>query len=163
MLQAFERLSHTHDEIQDTITLDQDTRKKARIKTTTDKGQALGIFMERGHPLLIGEVLKTECGQLIEVKGQAEEVSTAIASDWMSFSRVCYHLGNRHTSLQIGEKWVRFKPDYVLEELAENYGLTIDKTPAIFEPENGAYGKTSHGHAHSHSHEQDKSHSHTHD
>lgn len=149
MLQAFDRLSHSHDPIDDSVTLDHDTRKKARIKITTDQGQALGIFMQRGHPLLVGEVLKTECGLLIEVKGKAEQVSTAIATNWMDFSRICYHLGNRHTSLQIGQLWVRFKPDHVLEELAENYGLSINNTPAIFEPENGAYG----GHSHSHKHD----------
>lgn len=148
MLQAFERLNHTHQPINDSITLDLDTRKKARIKGKTDAGAEIGIFVERGHPLLIGEILKTECGQLIEVKGQEEEVSTAIGTDWLTFSKVCYHLGNRHTSLQIGELWVRFKPDHVLEALAEKYGLTIDKTHAIFEPENGAYGGQSHSHAH---------------
>ena len=154
MLQAFERLSHSHETshntIHDSVTLDQDTRKKARIKISTDQGQTLGIFMQRGHPLLVGEVLKTECGLLIEVKGEAEEVSTAIATNWMDFSRICYHLGNRHTSLQIGELWVRFKPDHVLEELAENYGLSIDRTAAVFGPENGAYGSQKHGHSHSH-------------
>jgi urease accessory protein len=153
MLQAYERLEHTHSEITDSITLDQDTRKKARIKGKTDSGLAIGIFMERGHPLLVGEVLKTECGLFIEIKGQAEPVSTAVATDWLTFCKVCYHLGNRHTSLQIGELWVRFKPDYVLEELAEKYGLTIDHTPTIFEPENGAYSKGVHGnHGHSHAH-----------
>jgi urease accessory protein len=153
MLQAFERLSHSHNTIHDSVTLDQDTRKKARIKISTDQGQTLGIFMQRGHPLLVGEVLKTECGLLIEVKGKAEEVSTAIATNWMDFSRICYHLGNRHTSLQIGELWVRFKPDHVLEELAENYGLSIDRTAAVFEPENGAYGSQKYAHSHSHSHD----------
>ncbi|WP_354624114.1 urease accessory protein UreE [Psychromonas sp. MME2] len=155
MLQVYERLDHTHDSINDSITLDHDTRKKARIKGQTDNGIMVGIFVERGHPLLVGEILKTECGLLIEVKGKEEAVSTAIANDWMSFSKICYHLGNRHTSLQIGELWVRFKPDHVLEELAENYGLTIDRTPAVFEPENGAYGARSghsHGLGHGHSH-----------
>ena len=152
MLQVFERLDHTHEKIGDTITLDQDTRKKSRIKGVTDKGADIGIFVERGHPLLVGEILKTECGLLIEVQGQEEDVSTARGTDWLNFSKVCYHLGNRHTSLQVGELWVRFKPDHVLEELAENYGLSIDKTPAIFEPENGAYGARSGGHGHSHDH-----------
>ncbi|WP_158971458.1 urease accessory protein UreE [Paraglaciecola sp. L3A3] len=154
MLQAYERLQHTHDPIDDSITLDHDTRKKARIKIKTDKGLDLGIFMERGHPLLVGEVLKTECGKLIEIKGQAEPVSTAIGTDWLTFSKVCYHLGNRHTVLQVGELWVRFKPDHVLEQLAEKYGLSVNHTPAIFEPENGAYGSGGHSHAH----EQDHSH-----
>jgi urease accessory protein len=159
MLQAFERLSQSHEtshnSIHDSVTLDQDTRKKARIKISTDQGQTLGIFMQRGHPLLVGEVLKTECGLLIEVKGKAEEVSTAIATNWMDFSRICYNLGNRPTSLQSGELWVRFKPDHVLEELAENYGLSIDRTASVFEPENGAYGSQKHGHGHIHSHSHD--------
>ena len=163
MLQAFERLDHTHDPITDTITFDHDTRKKARIKAKTDSGLAIGIFMERGHPLLIGEILKTECGKLIEIKGQAEPVSTAIATDWLTFAKICYHLGNRHTSLQVGELWVRFKPDHVLEELAEKYGLTINKTPAIFEPENGAYrGGHSHSHEHTNTHGHEHKHEHEH-
>ncbi|MFT5559385.1 MAG: urease accessory protein [Psychromonas sp.] len=150
MLQVFERLDHSHDEIGDSITLDQETRKKSRIKSVTDKGSDIGIFVKRGHPLLVGEILKTECGLLIAVKGKAEDVSTAVASDWLNFSKVCYHLGNRHTALQIGELWVRFKPDHVLEQLAENYGLAVNNIPAIFEPENGAYGVRSHGHSHAH-------------
>ncbi len=153
MLLAYTRLSHIHGNIDDSITLDHDTRKKARIKSPTDTGIDIGVFLERGHPLLVGEILKTECGKFIVVKGKAEDVATAIADDWLSFSKICYHLGNRHTSLQIGERWVRFKPDHVLEELAENYGLSINKTPAVFEPESGAYGKSGHNHGHSHSHE----------
>lgn len=148
MLKAFERFSHTHDPIHDSIVLDHDTRKKARIKTKTELGQDIGIFVERGHPLLVGEVLKTECGKIIAVKGEAEDVSTAIATDWLNFCKICYHLGNRHTSLQIGELWVRFKPDHVLEELAENFGLSIVRTPAVFEPENGAYGSKGYSHSH---------------
>jgi urease accessory protein len=141
-------MKHTHEPIKDSITLDQDSRKKSRIKSVTDGGAEIAIFMQRGHPLLVGEILKTECGLLIAVKGQAEAVSTAVATDWLNFSKICYHLGNRHTTLQIGELWVRFKPDHVLEALAENYGLTIDRSPAIFEPENGAYGAASHSHDH---------------
>ncbi|MFT6901100.1 MAG: urease accessory protein [Colwellia sp.] len=158
MIKVYERLSHCHEPITDSITLDQDTRKKARIKSTTDEGFEIGIFVERGHPLLVGEILKSECGQYIEVKGLAEPVATAISTDWLSFAKVCYHLGNRHTSMQIGKLWLRFKSDHVLEELAENYGLTVDKTPAIFEPESGAYSSKSSAHKHDSSHD----HSHEH-
>jgi urease accessory protein len=155
MIKGYERLSHCHEPITDSISLDHDTRKKARIKSKTEQGLGVGIFVERGHPLLVGDILKSECGQYIEVKGQAEDVSTATATDWLSFAKICYHLGNRHTSMQIGVLWLRFKPDHVLEELAENYGLTIDKTPAIFEPESGAYGSKSSANKHEHSHSHD--------
>ena len=96
MLKAYERFDHIHSEISDSITLDHDTRKKARIKAKTDGGADIGIFMARGQPLLVGEIIKTECGQFMRVKGQAEPVTTAIANDWLTFSKVCYHLGNRH-------------------------------------------------------------------
>ena len=42
MLLAYERFDHTHSEIADSITLDQDTRKKARIKGKTDGGLDIG-------------------------------------------------------------------------------------------------------------------------
>lgn len=155
MLHVYERIQSTSDELSandsGSVTLDYDTRQKARIKTKTDAGQDVGIFVERGHPLKVGELLKTECGQLLRVKGALEEVMTASTQDWLVFSKVCYHLGNRHTKVQIGERWLRIKPDHVLQELVENYGLTVDDSPAVFEPESGAYG-SSHGHAHSHEH-----------
>lgn len=149
MLQAYQRLSHIHEAANDSITLDHGTRQKARIKGQTDAGQNIGIFVERGHPLKVGEFLKTECGQLIEVKGAAEPVITASCDDWLTFSKVCYHLGNRHTVLQVGERWLRFKPDHVLSELCQMYGLNISDKEAVFEPESGAYGGHK-GHSHAH-------------
>ena len=151
MLQVFERLAHSHQRRDDSITMDFDTRQKARIKAVTDKGQAIAIFVDRGQPLKIGELLKSECGKLIEVLGLPEPVITAVADDWLTFSKLCYHLGNRHTRLQVGELWLRFQPDHVLEELVLRFGLTSQHQPEVFEPESGAYG-AAHGHSHSHGH-----------
>jgi urease accessory protein len=147
MLQVHQRLDHTHDSLDDSITLDYDTRQKARIKALTDQGLSIGIFVERGHPLRIGEVLKSDCGKLIEVKGALEPVVTASSEQWFNFARICYHLGNRHTKIQIGQKWLRFKPDHVLQALVEQFDLSIDNSDAIFEPESGAY-TGHHGHSH---------------
>ncbi|MDP5041231.1 MAG: urease accessory protein UreE [Paraglaciecola sp.] len=158
MLQISTRLSHVHHIPTDSVTLDYDTRQKARIKVLTDNGNEAGIFIERGKPLLINEVLKSECGQHIQVKGALEPVMTASCSDWLTFAKVCYHLGNRHTKLQVGERWLRFKPDHVLAELVLQYGCTVSEAPAIFEPENGAYKGIS-GHAH---HTDDKHHENDH-
>ncbi|WP_438863220.1 urease accessory protein UreE [Neptunicella sp.] len=152
MLQVYQRLDHAHQPINDSITLDYDTRQKARIKSTTDQGEAIAIFIERGHPLKVGEILKTECGKLVQVKGALEAVVTATTDDWQVFSKMCYHLGNRHTKIQIGDRWLRFKPDHVLEELVTNYALDTDHQPALFEPESGAYG-AQHGAGHHHEHE----------
>jgi urease accessory protein len=148
MLQVYQRLAHCHQALSGSVTLDYDTRQKARIKTTTTQGLQIGIFVDRGNPLRVGEILHTECGLFLDIKGADEPVITASTQDWLAFSKVCYHLGNRHTKIQIGERWLRFKTDHVLQELAQNYGLRIDNTPAVFEPESGAYGKGAHSHSH---------------
>ena len=148
MLTITQRLGHFHGRADDTGTLDFDTRQKARIKITTDNGCPAGIFIERGKPLLVGECLKSDCGKVIQVTGALEPVVTASTDDWHMFAKVCYHLGNRHTRLQVGERWLRFKPDHVLAELVSMYQLTTDDTPAVFEPENGAYQHGGHAHHH---------------
>ena len=67
-------------------------------------------------------------------------------------ARLCYHLGNRHVSLAIGEDkqggWIRFPPDHVLEELAEHLGATLVHHNAKFDPEPGAYSPAGHSHEH---------------
>ena len=148
MLTITQRLGHFHGRADDTVTLDFDTRQKARIKITTDNGCPAGIFIERDKPLLVGECLKSDCGKVIQVTGALEPVVTASTDDWHMFAKVCYHLGNRHTRLQVGERWLRFKPDHVLAELVSMYQLTTDDTPAVFEPENGAYQHGGHAHHH---------------
>ena len=163
MLTFQERLNHYHGDIDDTVTLDFDTRQKARIKTVTDGGSDIGIFIERGKPLLVDECLKSTCGKVIQVKGAKEPVTTASTDDWLTFSKVCYHLGNRHTRLQVGERWLRFQPDHVLSELATLYGLTLDNSPAVFDPESGAYQVGGHSHGHSHDHDHSHGHGHSHD
>lgn len=150
MLTINDRLGHYHGAVHDTITLDFDTRQKARIKGITDGGLDAGIFMARGKPLLVGECIKSTCGKVIQICGALELVTTATTEDWLTFSKVCYHLGNRHTRLQVGERWLRFKPDHVLTELVTLYHLSVDHSPAVFEPESGAYQGGAHSHHHHH-------------
>ena len=96
-------------------------------------------MLRDGDILRAGEVLAV-------VRNAAEPVVTGIAPNWETLARACYHLGNRHAALQLGHKWLRFMPDHVLEELAENLGLRLRYESQPFVPEGGAYG----GHGHSH-------------
>ena len=88
MLTITQRLGHFHGRADDTVTLDFDTRQKARIKITTDNGCPAGIFIERGKPLLVGECLKSDCGKVIQVTGALEPVITASTDDWHMFAKV---------------------------------------------------------------------------
>ena len=134
-------------EISGILTLPWEIRQKGRFRTFTDAGEETGVFLPRGGVLREGELLQTECGKVLQVRARPERLTEARASDWLTFSRVCYHLGNRHVPLQIGELWVRFQPDHVLQEMVELLGLQTGSVEAGFNPEEGAY---SGGHHHHH-------------
>jgi urease accessory protein len=165
MLKLTQRLEGKDHPVDDQLSLPYDQRKRGRFKALTDSGAPVGVFIDRGQVLNDGDLLCSDSGQCIRVIAQPEPVVTATSDDWLQFAKVCYHLGNRHVPLQVGERWLRFQPDHVLQELAELYGLSTRLEQAPFSPENGAYGAHgghSHGHSHGHDHSHDHDHSHHH-
>lgn len=147
MLEIYQRLgTHCHQNIHTQIELNHEQRSKGRLKLLGKNGEEVRIFLERGKTLEVGEYLKSECGKYIQVAGKIEAVAQAECQDWHTFSKACYHLGNRHVKMQIGERWLRITPDHVLEEMLQNLGLTLSHKEAIFVPESGAYKDAHHGH-----------------
>ena len=156
-LEVFERLgTHYHATVDARVVLSHEQRDKGRLKVTSSDGAEVRIFLERGSPLQVGEFLRTRCGKHVLIEGAYENVVTATCKDWFTFSRACYHLGNRHVKVQLGlepgkgliepvRKWLRILPDHVLEEMLELLGLELSHEIDIFNPESGAY---SHGHHH---------------
>ncbi|MES2604415.1 MAG: urease accessory protein UreE [Pseudomonadota bacterium] len=140
MLEVFERLGLYQEVSVDAwIVLSHGQRDKGRLKAQTSSGDEVHIFLDRGNPLMVGEVLRTRCGKHLGVEGAPEAVTIARCDDWETFSRACYHLGNRHVKVQIGELWLRLLPDHVLENMLKLQGLTIQREIAVFQPEPGAY------------------------
>ncbi len=144
-VEVYERCSYTST-ADDSVVLNHELREKGRFKTTTEKGVEIRFFLERGKTLTIGEHLKTRCGKIIVVAGANESVIRAQCADWQTFSQACYHLGNRHVKIEIGDRWLRIKPDYVLEDLLSRLGLSTIEESAIFTPESGAYSGGHHHH-----------------
>lgn len=162
MIEVFEKApGGFKGEIYDTISLDHQQREKGRLKIHSVKGEEVRLFLERGHMLQKGDVLQSSCKRFFKVALAPEALIVASTSSWKDFSRACYHLGNRHTRVQIGECWLRFLEDSVLISLMAHLGLTTEHHHLPFEPESGAYG---HGHAgkaqHRHSHENSHDHHH---
>ncbi len=160
-LDVYERLGVAPDMIADqSVVLTHEQRDRGRLRLQSEKGVEVRVFLERGKPLLLGEKLRSQCGKIIEVKGAEEEVTYAHCHDWFTFSRACYHLGNRHVKMQIGELWLQMTPDHVLEEMLQLLGLTVERRQAVLVPESGAYSQgLGLGHTHSHSHNHDHAHS----
>jgi len=123
---------------QTTLTLPFELRQKSRLRTKLDDGRDVGLFMQRGQILRHGQKLLASDGTVVEVKAALETVSTLRATG-RDLVRAAYHLGNRHLTLQIGEDYLRYLHDHVLDEMVEGMGLSIQVEQAPFEPEAGAY------------------------
>lgn len=139
MMKVVANLGHHHGPFDDVVTLSYEQRTKGRFKTITDSGEELGVFLDRGKVLQEGDGLKTEDQKLVRVACLPEALTEARCEDWLTFARCCYHLGNRHVPLQVGDRWVRFQPDHVLEDMVRLLGLSPTPIVAAFTPENGAY------------------------
>lgn len=150
MLKLIERLPNESKAFTDELLLPFDERKRGRLKAVTVNGQDAGIFIDRGEVMRDGTLLQAETGEVIRITAANEAVTTARCGDPLTFARACYHLGNRHVPLQIGDNWLRYQIDHVLDEMVTLLGLELDHEQAPFEPENGAYAK---GHSHHHSHD----------
>lgn len=153
--EVFERLTDQPQavEIVDAVKLDHLEREKGRLKLESVAGNQVRIFIQRGQLLKESELLPTRCGKHVRVDLANEAVITASTDDWKLFSQACYHLGNRHTRIQIGDRWLRFLPDPVLVELVQLIGLVVREEMTAFVPEAGAYTRAdAHGHSHGHTH-----------
>ena len=126
-------------------------RQKARFRATLDDGAEVGVQLPRGKVMRGGDRLVAEDGSIIEVVAAPESVTTVQCADPLLLARVCYHLGNRHVPLQIGEGFCRYQHDHVLDDMVRLLGAVFAHEQAPFEPEAGAYhGSHDHGHSHHH-------------
>ena len=123
------------------ISLDYDSRKRGRFKTLTETDEEAGIFLDRGQTLMDGDYLRATDGRVVLVKAAAEPLTEASTTDPVLFAKICYHLGNRHTPVDIQTGAVRFQPDHVLSDLCRQWGLQVVDLEESFNPERGAYGQ----------------------
>lgn len=149
MLKIFEKLEHKVI-TNKVLTLPFESRQKSRLKTVLNDGTEVGLMLPRGLILRGGDCLRAEDGSIIRVVAAPESVSTVRHQDLLSIARVSYHLGNRHVALQIGDGWLRYQHDHVLDDMVRGLGLEVTHEIAPFEPEGGAYGEHEHYHHHEH-------------
>jgi urease accessory protein len=153
MLTISEKIDHNkpHD---GTLTLVFDLRQKSRFKALLDDGVEVAVILPRGSVLRSGDLLQAEDGKIILIQAASELVSYVASDDAHLLARACYHLGNRHVPLQIGDGWLRYAHDHVLDDMLHGLGLHAKAMQAPFEPEAGAYGgHAAHAHHHDHDHE----------
>lgn len=122
----------------DTITLDYEARHRRRVVLTTDGGCELLLDLAHAVQLRDGDALRTDAG-LIHVRAAAEPLLELRAADARACVRLAWHVGNRHVPAQLGDNWLRVRPDPVLADLAVRLGADVVAICAAFDPEGGAY------------------------
>jgi urease accessory protein len=131
----------------DRVVLDADERYRRRIVLTGEHGTKFLLDLPEATALHDGDGLVRDDGTIVAVVAKPEplvEIAAAgNAEGSAALARLAWHLGNRHTELQIiGDKlWMRH--DHVLEEMLVGLGASVTPIEAPFEPERGAY---EHGH-----------------
>ncbi|MFZ1886133.1 MAG: urease accessory protein UreE [Rhodoplanes sp.] len=145
----------------DAVLLDADERHRRRIVLTGEKGTRFVLDLPKAISLQHGDGLVLDDGTIVRVEGKPEPLIEVSAADASALARLSWHLGNRHTEMQIVGEKLRIRRDHVLEEMLKNLGATLHPLDAVFEPERGAYGhEHSHDHGHSHGHGHDNDHDH---
>ncbi len=159
------------------LTLPFEARQRSRQRVRLSSGEEALLVLPRGTVLRGGDTLALSDGRRAVVEAEPETVSTVRARDARRLARAAYHLGNRHVALEVGDDFVRYLHDHVLDGLVRELGLTVRVEEAPFEPEGGAYARHSHGtahsqpfhhapaheHAHAHAHDHNHAHAHAHD
>ncbi|MEM8490601.1 MAG: urease accessory protein UreE [Pseudomonadota bacterium] len=148
LLEAFDHTAAYRGDWQDEVHLVYSERERSRYRTTTEAGQDIGWFLPRGIVLCDGDALVCENKEIIMIRAASESLTEAYSDNPHLLLRAAYHLGNRHVSLQVLPRALRFPRDHVLEDMLEGLGLQLRQVDDAFTPEAGAY--TSHAHAHEH-------------
>lgn len=152
--------------ISDTCSLPFAKRQISRQRLLLGSGREAALMLPRGSLLRGGEHLISVDGDIIEVIAAPERVSIVTAENQQALAKAAYHLGNRHVSVQVGEDWIAYLHDHVLDDMILGLqGLAITQSEQAFEPEAGAYhGKHAHQHRHGSDDDvgQNSGHSHAH-
>lgn len=131
----------------ETLSLPFDQRCKSRLRTMLVGGEEVGLFLERGAILRGGDCLAADDGRVVRVLSAQEKLMEVRAHDVESLARAAYHLGNRHSPIQLGDGWIRFAADQVLAEMLRGLSVQVSALDAPFEPEPGAYAAGHHPHS----------------
>jgi len=138
----------------DQVVLDADERHRRRIVLTGEGGTCVLLDLPHATALHDGDGLVLDDGSVVRVVGRPEPLTEIAAADPPALARLAWHLGNRHTAVQVVGDRLRIRRDHVLEAMLRQLGAELTAVEAPFEPERGAYGHGAHGNGgHHHGHD----------
>jgi urease accessory protein len=137
-----------------------DRRRRSRLRARLEGGDEVGILLPHGSILRHADELLGEDGSILRIEAAPERVSVVTTRDGLALARVAYHLGNRHVPVEIGDGFLRYQHDHVLDDMVRALGLEVGEGEVAFEPEVGPYAYGHHGERHEDVHDHDHDHDH---
>jgi len=136
----------------DRVVLDADERHRRRVVLTGERGTTFLLDLPHAVALKDGDGLVLDDGTIVQVAGKPESLVEISADSVHALARLAWHIGNRHTDVQLVRDRLRIRRDHVLEEMLRGLGATLTPIEAPFDPEQGAYahGVDHHGEHHRH-------------
>lgn len=133
-------------QVHDTLVLPWERRERCRMRAALASGEEVALFLPRGAALRHGDLLRGDDGRVVRVVAAPEPTYAVRCGDPLALARCAYHLGNRHTQLQVCSWGLRMRADPVLRDMVLGLGAKVEEELAAFEPEAGAYAAAGHGH-----------------
>ena len=124
----------------DRVVLDASERHRRRIVLTAEGGTSFLLDLPQAVVLRDGDGLVLEDGAIVRVAGRREPLIEVTAESPHQLARLAWHIGNRHTDVEIAGERLRIRRDHVLEEMLRGLGASLSPVEAPFDPEPGAYG-----------------------
>ena len=131
----------------DFVVLDAGDRHRRRIVLKGERGTEFLLDLDEAVALRDGDGIMLDDGGIVLVAGQAESLAEVSARTPLALVQLAWHLGNRHTDVQIVGDRLRIRRDHVLEEMVSGLGGRVTAIDAPFDPEPAS----PHGH-HEHAH-----------
>jgi urease accessory protein len=132
----------------DRVVLDAGDRQRRRIVLRGENGTDIMLDFEKPVTLRDGDGLVLDDGAVVLVTGAAEKLIEISAGTALDAVRLAWHLGNRHTEVQVIGGRLRIRRDHVLEDMLRGLGARLTPLEAPFDPEQGAPAHAPHGHDH---------------
>lgn len=133
----------------DHVVLDADDRHRRRVVLTGEAGTKFLLDLPRATRLRDGDGLVLDDGRIVRVAGLAEPLLEVSAATPPALVRLAWHLGNRHTDVQIAAGKLRIRRDHVLQDMVTRLGASVVPVMAPFCPEPASphpHGEPDHRH-----------------
>lgn len=131
----------------DVIVLDAQDRHRRRVVFVGEQGATYLLDLPKPTLLHDGDGLMLDDGSMVKVTGKPEPLVEISAASACELARIAWHIGNRHTEIQLAGDKLRIRRDHVLEDMLRGIGAMLGFIEAPFDPESGAYDQ---GHAQDH-------------